>query len=127
VTRDECLEAARLCISHDRNETYGSPSSSFGVVAALWTTLLSGKLRPGAKLAARDAILCMAALKLARLAHNPAHDDSAIDLSRLCRHLRRGVLPRRGHAGGHGSTRRDGKRLARKGRRCIVRRWRPLS
>jgi hypothetical protein len=81
VTRDECLEAARLCISHDRNETYGSPSSSFGVVAALWTTLLSRKLRPGAKLAARAAILSMAPLKLARLAHNPAHDDSAIDLA----------------------------------------------
>lgn len=81
MTRDECLEAARICVSQDRNETYGSPTTAFGAVGALWTTLLSGKLREGTTLTARDAILCMAAMKLARLAHNPSHDDSAVDLA----------------------------------------------
>jgi len=81
LTRDECLESARVCVSQDRNETYGSPTASFGAIAALWTILLAGKLREGVVLTAPEAILCMAGLKLVRMSRKPSHEDSPVDLA----------------------------------------------
>lgn len=43
MTRKEILEAAEKCICGDREQDYGSPERSFGVIGQFWETYLQEK------------------------------------------------------------------------------------
>lgn len=75
MTRDEILaEAARLTMG-DRNDAHGDPLPNHARIAAIWSVIL------GIEVTASQAALCMAGMKLARLAYQPTHLDSSIDLA----------------------------------------------
>ena len=58
----------------ERDATYGSPAVSIAAVAARWSLTLGSRVTPA------QVVLCMLDLKLVRLAHDPAHRDSATDV-----------------------------------------------
>jgi len=57
-----------------RNAVYGDASRSLAIIAARWSLTLGVHVSPA------QVALCMIDLKLARLAHDPKHRDSAIDV-----------------------------------------------
>jgi len=57
-----------------RRATYGDPAASMATVAARWSVTLGRPVTPA------EVMLCMIDLKLARLAHDPAHRDSVVDV-----------------------------------------------
>jgi hypothetical protein len=57
-----------------RQSAYGDAAVSMTAIAARWSLTL------GTPISARQVVLCMIDLKLARLAHDPKHRDSAIDV-----------------------------------------------
>ena len=58
----------------DRRATYGDPATSMAMVAARWAVTLGHPVTP------TEVMLCMIDLKLARLAHDPTHRDSVVDV-----------------------------------------------
>jgi hypothetical protein len=58
----------------DRRATYGDPAKSMATVAARWSVTLGRRVTPA------EVVLCMIDLKLARLAHDPTHRDSVVDV-----------------------------------------------
>lgn len=67
------MRAAELVSS--RRDIYGEPTRSMTIVAARWSLTL------GHPVSAAQVALCLIDLKLARLAHDPAHLDSALDVA----------------------------------------------
>jgi hypothetical protein len=67
------LEQAAAVIA-DRRVTYGDPAKSMATVAARWSVTLGHPVTPA------EVMLCMIDLKLARLAHDPTHRDSVVDV-----------------------------------------------
>ncbi|MCB1498769.1 MAG: hypothetical protein KDK07_03100 [Bauldia sp.] len=67
------LEEARRVLSQ-RRATYGDPAASMAMVAARWSVTLGHRVTPA------EVMLCMIDLKLARLAHDPTHRDSIVDI-----------------------------------------------
>ena len=65
-------EAARIL--RERNGAYGEPAECMAAVATRWSTTLGVSVTPA------QVVLCMIDLKLARLAHDPRHHDSALDV-----------------------------------------------
>lgn len=61
-------------IIRERNLNYGSPYANHVAVAQLWSVLLQKDVSPN------EVVMCMVALKLARLIHEPTHDDSWADI-----------------------------------------------
>ncbi|MEO1102946.1 MAG: DUF6378 domain-containing protein [Pseudomonadota bacterium] len=59
----------------DRMERYGTPQAVHEKAADMWTAILDTPVT------AKDVALCMAALKIARLAEGGHHDDSAVDIA----------------------------------------------
>jgi hypothetical protein len=58
----------------ERSTQYGDASSNMAAIASRWSTMLRREITPA------QVVLCLLDLKLARLAHDPAHEDSAIDV-----------------------------------------------
>ena len=58
----------------ERRKTYGDPAVSMAEVAQRWSITLKRQVTPA------QVVLCMIDLKLTRLAHNPKHHDSAVDV-----------------------------------------------
>jgi hypothetical protein len=58
----------------ERSTQYGDVSGSMAVIAARWSTTLCRQITPA------QVVLCLLDLKLARLAHDPTHEDSAVDV-----------------------------------------------
>ncbi len=58
----------------DRRTTYGDPAKSMAIVAARWSITLGHAVTPA------EVMLCMLDLKLTRLAHDPTHRDSVVDV-----------------------------------------------
>jgi hypothetical protein len=58
-----------------RRRRYGEPVELFRQIAARWSLTLGLKVSP------LQVALCMIDLKVARLAHNPRHLDSIIDVA----------------------------------------------
>lgn len=81
MNRTETLEKASICVSTDRNRTYGEPEDSFHMVAAMWTSLLSGKLQRHVPVEPHEVAACLGALKLVRAVESPEHDDNWVDLA----------------------------------------------
>lgn len=77
-TRSRVLAEAMDLINGDRQEAYGPPSENFQRIAAGWSVILGNDISPD------QVALCMAWLKIARLANgkhgaNGKHVDSYID------------------------------------------------
>jgi hypothetical protein len=74
MKRTYTLDAAKTLITRDRAETHGNAFAMHSQIALMWTAIL------GHKVEAYQVALLMAALKLARAATNPKHEDNFIDL-----------------------------------------------
>jgi hypothetical protein len=70
--RSRILHEADGLINGDRQKDYGTPRANFARVARIWSVIL------GVDVTAHEVALCMAGLKLARLANGP-HRDSYLD------------------------------------------------
>ena len=75
MTRKECLEQAMGCVLRDRNNEYGGPEDSFGVIANFWSVYLGRKVYP------HDVAMMMSLLKIARIKANRGYADGYIDLA----------------------------------------------
>lgn len=73
--RAETLDNASRCVLKDRNQAHGDPEDNFSVIAQLWTAYL------GYPIDATQVAAMMALMKIARLKHNPTHEDSWVDLA----------------------------------------------
>ena len=58
----------------ERSTQYGDANGSMAVIAARWSATLGRQIAPA------QVVLCLLDLKLARLAHDPAHEDSVVDV-----------------------------------------------
>jgi hypothetical protein len=73
MTSEQMLQQAAAIIV-ERGTAYGDAAASMSAVAARWSITLGHTVTPA------QVVLCMIDLKLARLAHDPAHPDSALDV-----------------------------------------------
>lgn len=74
MTRSEYLEKSKQTICNDRQDQYGEPEDSFGVISTLW------KAYKGVDFSAHDVAIMMALLKIARIATGQPKPDNYIDL-----------------------------------------------
>ncbi len=58
----------------ERSAQYGDAAGNMAAIAARWSATLGHEITPA------QVVLCLLDLKLARLAHDPAHEDSAVDV-----------------------------------------------
>ena len=70
----DLLKHAAAVVDKRRSE-YGEPEDLFANVAVRWSQVLGTRVTPV------QVALCLADLKMARLAHNPKHIDSMIDVA----------------------------------------------
>jgi len=77
--RERCLETARQVVTKDRASAYGSAEDNFSNIAEMWNA--QGLRIDGRQLVAGDVALLMIGMKLARLRHNPSHEDSWVDVA----------------------------------------------
>lgn len=61
-------------ILKERNQNYGTPYSNHVNTAHLWSVILNRDVKP------EEVVMCMIAVKLSRLIHEPKHDDSWADI-----------------------------------------------
>jgi hypothetical protein len=61
-------------IVSERRTQYGEAKIAMADLATRWSVTLGQPVTP------QQAVLCLIDLKLARLAHDPAHEDSAVDV-----------------------------------------------
>lgn len=66
-------QEARRLVYGERAATYGHPRGDFAIIAGIWSALLQHEVT------VEQVALCMAGLKLARLAKSPSHRDSQVD------------------------------------------------
>lgn len=78
-----CLDAAIAACCGDRALNYGAPEDNFRRIAVLWNAWMDIRGSAFAKnaFAPTDIAAMNILLKLARLANNPAHNDSWIDIA----------------------------------------------
>lgn len=87
MTREEILAAAQKCICGDREQDYGSPERSFGVIGQFWETYLQEKClvrKSGpveAQVLPEDVAAMMCLFKIARIATGHGKADNWIDLA----------------------------------------------
>lgn len=87
-------EAAKLVLG-DRNASYGHPALDYGKTSAMWSGYLLNKLKPGAAITPKDAVLMMVLLKVSR-EENKAKPDNLIDAHGyllLAEWIETGVMP----------------------------------
>ena len=58
----------------ERSVEYGHAASNMAAIAKRWSATLGREITPA------QVVLCLLDLKLARLAHDPSHEDSAVDV-----------------------------------------------
>jgi hypothetical protein len=69
------LTKADELINGDRAKDYGSTLDNFGRIARMWSAILGVEVTP------EQHVLCMLAVKMARLCHSPKHMDSIVDIA----------------------------------------------
>lgn len=74
MKRAEILEAARVCVCGEREQDYGTPENSFGLIRQLWTAYM------GTLFTAKDVAIMLALLKVARIKYDDKA-DSFVDLA----------------------------------------------
>jgi Domain of unknown function (DUF6378) len=72
--RDLAILQQAAEIVAQRRQQYGPPAEHFQQVARRWSSTLGTAVTP------QKVLLCQLDLKLVRLAHNPGHRDSLVDL-----------------------------------------------
>jgi hypothetical protein len=72
------LKEANKIIYGDREKTYGKPSKNLDTIAQMWNAYISA--REVKVLNAKDVAAMMILLKTARLANDPSHRDSIVDI-----------------------------------------------
>lgn len=72
------LDEAKKIIYGDRERTYGKPSKNLDCIAKMWTAYLESI--GGRELENKDVAIMMVLLKAARLANDPNHLDSVVDI-----------------------------------------------
>ena len=73
-TRVKVLENAKQLVNKDRAEVYGDSKINHARIAKLWSVIL------GKEITSQQVIMCMTALKLARLIETPDHTDTWTDI-----------------------------------------------
>ena len=61
-------------VLEERRDDYGDPAEQFRAIAERWSITLGTPMTPS------QVALCMIDLKLARLAYDPGHADSLVDV-----------------------------------------------
>jgi len=72
----------------ERNDSYDHPHPNFSKIAAVWTTLLSAKLREGAQITPEEVANLMIGMKLVRQAHKHKRDN-LVDIAGYARCIER--------------------------------------
>jgi len=72
------LKEANKIIYGDREKTYGKPSKNLETIATMWNAYITA--RSDKVLNAKDVAAMMVLLKTARLANDPSHRDSVVDI-----------------------------------------------
>jgi len=73
MTPETLLQHAAAVLA-ERRAAYGDPATSMAAIAARWSVTLRRPVTPA------EVVLCLIDLKLARLAHDPTHHDSVVDV-----------------------------------------------
>ena len=73
--REKLLQEAVEIVHKDRAADYGKPENNFKRIAELWTVYFDSRFTP------HDVAIMMMLVKVARLANNPDHRDSAVDIA----------------------------------------------
>lgn len=73
------LKEANTIIYGDREKTYGHPSKNLRTIATMWQAYLDAR-RNIDVLTPQDVAAMMVLLKTARLANDPTHRDSLVDI-----------------------------------------------
>ena len=73
MTSEEMLQQAAAVID-ERGAAYGDVVMSMSSIAERWSITLGHAVTPA------QVVLCMIDLKLTRLAHDPTHQDSIVDV-----------------------------------------------
>ena len=74
MTSELLLRQAANVVAN-RRRAYGDPATSMDLVAQRWSITLGHAVTPA------QVTLCLIDLKLARLAHDPSHLDSIVDIA----------------------------------------------
>jgi hypothetical protein len=75
------LDEAKEIIYGDREKTYGHPAKNLNNIGIMWQTYLQAKGTTFLNyLTAQDVAVMMMLLKCARLANDPTHRDSVVDI-----------------------------------------------
>jgi len=78
VGREQILALAHVAVN-SRGRQYGAPEENFTRLAAVWTALTVDRL--DVEFDAHWVAIFLAALKLVRVAEDPSHQDSWVDLA----------------------------------------------
>lgn len=83
MLRKELLEKAAAITEGARQQHYGSPEDNFKNIAELWQLYLSQRFEnvEEPELRTTDVAVMMLLMKVARLVHDPHHDDSWLDIA----------------------------------------------
>lgn len=80
-TREKVLADAKRCVCGERDQSYGGPEDSFRTIANLWTAYLTSACGEFVEFSPVDVSVMLGLLKVARIAANPQHMDSWVDLA----------------------------------------------
>lgn len=80
TTKHELLDLAKQATA-DRGLNYGKPEDNFERIAARWRVHLKNRFDLDVAIDATSVALMCADIKLARLEHQPDHQDSWVDLA----------------------------------------------
>jgi hypothetical protein len=73
------LKEANTIIYGDREKTYGHPSKNLVTIALMWNAYIDAR-KSKSPIGPKDVAAMMVLLKTARLANNPEHRDSLVDI-----------------------------------------------
>lgn len=74
MSGEAMLQKAATIVA-ERRRSYGEPAASMETVAKRWSMTLGHNVTPA------QVVLCLIDLKLVRLAHDPSHFDSIVDVA----------------------------------------------
>lgn len=79
--RERLLKEAIGITTSDRNAAYGNPEDNFANIAAYWSSYLTQSTKVDIVISPQDVAHMMILMKVARLATNPTHYDSLLDIA----------------------------------------------
>ena len=75
MTSGETMLKQAASLFAERSDQYGEPRIFFEALAKRWSLTL------GRTVTSAEVVMCLLDLKLARISHNPKHQDSIVDLA----------------------------------------------